>query len=64
MVFYDYLLNLVTGEIVRRREADALTLPAEWIRVYDPASVLDDEDLALDLSEQERLMEPLEDEEA
>ena len=33
MVFYDYLLNLVTGEIVRRREADALTLPAERVRV-------------------------------
>ncbi len=33
MVFYDYLLNLVAGEIVRRREADALMLPAERIRV-------------------------------
>lgn len=33
MIFYDCLLNLVTGEIVRRREADASTLPAERIRV-------------------------------
>ena len=37
MIFYDYLLNLVTGEIVRCREADALRLPTEHVRACHEA---------------------------
>ena len=47
-----------------RRNEDEAEDGFAYPNEYDPAHVLDDEDLTLGLSEQERLMEPLDDDDA